>query len=324
MPAFNGEQYIALSIQSVLNQRDVDLELIVVNDGSTDRTLEILQEFAAADNRVRVISRSNSGRPAFPKNDGIAAARGDYICFLDQDDLYNKNRSWQLLKGLERHPEWVATFHDLQLIDREGKHLPDTYLSSFNFLERAKPYMTPLADDWFECGEQFYIYQCLQTSAVHTQSVMIAKNRLSAGSISYDTQFTHVDDGDLWMRLHLQGKIGYLHQVLSSYRQHPDSLTSKRDDFLVDKLKMWSKNFERVGNRLSPSELQQLKVKLSRGFGDLGDLRYQQGRLAEARLAYRTALQWEVARKTLIAYSKSFIPPIMLQLFKKLRNNKSI
>ncbi|MBK8376011.1 MAG: glycosyltransferase [Sphingomonadales bacterium] len=87
MPVFNGEKYIGESIASVLAQRSTDLELIVVNDGSTDNTLEIAKAFVEADARVQVISRSHSGRPSIPKNDGIAVARGEYVCFLDHDDL---------------------------------------------------------------------------------------------------------------------------------------------------------------------------------------------------------------------------------------------
>ncbi len=308
MPAFNGERYVASAVQSVLKQRDVDLELIAVNDGSTDHTLAILQDLAQADARLRVITRPNSGRPAFPKNDGIAAARGDYVCFLDQDDLYDADRSRQLLNGLQQHPQWVAAFHDLRLIDREGDCLPDTYLSSFNFMERAAAYLTRLNDDWFECSDTFFVYQCLQTSAVHTQSVMIAVKRLPESAVVYDTQFTHCDDGDLWMRLHLLGKLGYLNRVLSSYRQHEDSLTRNHESFLMDKLKMWKKNLQRVGRRLSPDQLAELHAKLSAGFSDLGYIRLQAGRRPDARAAYRESLAWSPGPQTMVNYAKTFIP----------------
>ncbi len=83
IPVYNGKDFVALAMASVLKQHDVDLELIVCNDGSTDNTLQIVNAIASQDARVRVLTRLNSGRPCFPKNDGIQLARGDYLCFLD-------------------------------------------------------------------------------------------------------------------------------------------------------------------------------------------------------------------------------------------------
>lgn len=320
MPVFNGERYINEAIDSVLAQRMTDLELIVVNDGSTDKTLEILQSYAMADARVRVISRPNSGRPSFPKNDGIAAARGDYVCFLDHDDLYDADRTWQMVHGLERHPDWVAVFHDLRMTDSEGRCLPDKYLSGLNFLERASPYLTPMADDWYECSELFYVYQSLVMGALHTQSVMIATNRLPAGTVTYDTRFTISEDTDLWIRLGLQGKMGYLNRVLSSYRQHEASMTRNREKYLMNWLQMHQHNFQRVKERLSPMQLSQYRAKISAGFAELGYFRYLQYRLGDARAAYREALAWSPGRETVVGYMKTFIPEGVLRGLKGLAN----
>lgn len=313
MPVFNGAQYMAESIDSVLAQRTTDLELIVVNDGSTDNTLKILEAFAAADARVRVINRPNSGRPSFPKNDGIAAARGEYVCFLDHDDLYDADRTWQLVAGLDRHPEWVAAFHDLRLIDSDGGDLPGTYLSDANFLERSSPYVTPLADDWFDCSDSFFVYQSLVTGALHTQSVLIAVNRLPAGTVKFDTQFTICDDTDLWIRLGLQGKMGYLNRVLSSYRQHESSITRNREKFLLDTARLHSHNFQRVEKRLLPDQLLQLRSKVANCLADVGYVQYRQYRLRDARAAYREALSWSRSREAVIGFIKTFIPVGLLR-----------
>lgn len=85
MPAYNVENYIAESIQSVLNQTYEDWELIVVNDGSTDNTEKVIRSFSDA--RIRLINQENQG-VSVARNVGIDNAKGDYICFLDSDDLY--------------------------------------------------------------------------------------------------------------------------------------------------------------------------------------------------------------------------------------------
>lgn len=313
MPVFNGERYIRDAIASVLAQEKTDLELIVVNDGSTDNTTHILEALAINDPRLCVITRQNSGRPSFPKNDGLAVARGEYVCFLDHDDLYDADRTWQLVEGLENHPEWVAAFHDLRFFDNEGQHFPETYLSGPDFMGLARPYLAPLDGDWFECGKSFYVYQSLRMGALHTQSVLIAKKRLPTDTVHFDTQFTICDDTDLWMRLGLLGKIGFLNRVLSSYRQHESSITRNREKLLLDWLKLHQLSYQRVGNKLAATQLQQYRRKISLGFADLAYLRYEQYRLKDARDAYSQAISWSLGQEVVIGYLKTFIPAGMLR-----------
>lgn len=322
MPVFNGECHIGEAVNSVLAQRQTDLELIVVNDGSTDKTLEVVQRFAEADPRVRVINRPNSGRPSFPKNDGIASARGEYLCFLDHDDIYDADRTWQLVEGLEQHPEWVAVFHDLRLIDNKGNPFPETYLSGPNFLGRAAPYITPMANDWFDCSNSFYVYQSLHMGALHTMSVMIALRRLPPGTVSFETKFTIGEDTDQWIRLGLMGKIGYLNRVLGSYRQHENSITQNREIFLMSTLRMWEHNFQRVKGKLSPSELRQYRVKISDRFADLAYRYYLENRSGEARAAYREALAWSAGHGAVLGYMKTFIPAGLVRALKGLVSRK--
>ncbi len=319
MPVFNGAQYVGESIESVLAQHNTDLELIVVNDGSTDNSLEIAQAYAAADARVRVISRENSGRPSFPKNDGIGTARGDYVCFLDHDDLYDADRTWQLVEGLDRHPDWVAAFHDLRFIDSLGAAMPGTYLTKASFLNRASPYLQPAENRWLECDDHFYIYQSLMTGAIHTQSVLIALNRLPKGTVTFDTQFTICDDTDLWIRLGLQGKIGYLDKVLSSYRQHAGSITRNKEKYAIDSLKLHLHNFQRVKNKLSALEVDQYRRRISADFASLGYLRYRDYRQVAAREAYRKAMAMRFSYEAAVGYLKTLIPA---QTLKTLRSRR--
>ena len=87
MPAFNAEESIAESINSAINQTFPDFELIIIDDGSTDKTYDIAKGFAQTDNRIKVISQINSG-VSIARNTGINNAIGKYIAFLDSDDLY--------------------------------------------------------------------------------------------------------------------------------------------------------------------------------------------------------------------------------------------
>jgi glycosyltransferase involved in cell wall biosynthesis len=316
MPVFNGEQYIKESIGSVLNQSMTDLELIVVNDGSSDNTLEILKTYAKQDSRVKVLDRPNSGRPSFPKNDGIAAASADYICFLDHDDLYDADRTRQLVVALDSHPNWIAAFHDMRFIGSEGETIPYRYLADSDFLLRASPYLTPLSDDWFECSETFYIFQSLITGAMHTSTVMIAMNRLPNCLVNFDTKFTICDDTDLWIRLGMQGKMGYLNQDISSYRQHQTSITRNREKFLLDTALLHKHNFHRVKDFLNPDQVRQLRSRIASCIGDIAYLKYEQYCLMDARIAYREAFSWFPRWKTGLSLIKTYIPESILRFMK--------
>ena len=322
MPVFNGERYISEAIDSVLIQHNSELELIVVDDGSTDSTLEIVNRFADKDSRVRLITRPNSGRPAFPRNDGIAMARGEYLCFIDHDDIYDADRTRLLLDGLERNPEWVAVFHDLRLIDSEGNPFKETYLSEPDFLGRAAPYISQRAHDWYECGKSFFVYQSLYMGALHTMSVLIALKRLPPGAVRFDTRFSIGEDTDQWYRLALQGKIGYLNRVLGSYRQHATSITQNRELYLKDTLQVWQHNFERVKCMLSQSELGKYRAKISERFAHLAYVQYLEYRFLDARLAYGEALTWSLSLEAIIGYVKTFMPARLVRWLKKFNQKK--
>lgn len=95
MPIYNAEQYLRPALDTVLAQTLTELELICVDDGSTDRSLDILKEYQGKDERVRIITENNAG-PSWARNKGLARARGEYIIFLDADDFYEP----ELLSGL--------------------------------------------------------------------------------------------------------------------------------------------------------------------------------------------------------------------------------
>jgi glycosyltransferase involved in cell wall biosynthesis len=116
IPAFNAERYLAAAIDSVFAQTLQPDEIIVVNDGSTDRTAAVL---AAYGDRITVISQSNGGI-SVANNRGVAAASGSYLCFLDADDLWMANKLERQMDWVTRHPETEAVFgHVRQFISED-------------------------------------------------------------------------------------------------------------------------------------------------------------------------------------------------------------
>lgn len=108
IPAYNAEKYIGLTLRGVFAQTIDDFEIVVVNDGSTDNTAELLG--AVRDSRLRVIHRENGGE-CVARNHGLREARGKYIAFLDSDDVWQPNHLEQALAFMEAHPEvsWFSS-----------------------------------------------------------------------------------------------------------------------------------------------------------------------------------------------------------------------
>lgn len=101
VPVYNGEKYIRKCIDSILNQSFKDMEIIVINDGSTDTTEEILKTYLEKDKRIKLINNKNSG-PAAARNKGIKAARGNYIGFVDSDDYIELTMYEKLYEAAEK------------------------------------------------------------------------------------------------------------------------------------------------------------------------------------------------------------------------------
>jgi glycosyltransferase involved in cell wall biosynthesis len=87
IPVYNVENYLKECLNSLINQTFKDIEIICVNDGSTDNSLNILNEYSQNDNRIKVFNQSNSGA-AISRNNGIKEANGEYLAILDADDIY--------------------------------------------------------------------------------------------------------------------------------------------------------------------------------------------------------------------------------------------
>ena len=119
--AFNADRYIRQTLDSVVAQSYADVEVIVVDDGSTDRTRECVLSFGS---RVRYLHQANSGACSKPRNTGVAAATGEFVAFLDSDDLMARDRLATEVEFLRKHPSVGLVFSDYQDFDESGVHEP--------------------------------------------------------------------------------------------------------------------------------------------------------------------------------------------------------
>ncbi|WP_026913633.1 glycosyltransferase family 2 protein [Christiangramia portivictoriae] len=120
MPAYNSEAYIAEAIQSVISQTYPQWELLIVNDASRDSTEQILKNYSDEDSRIRVFHNSTNRGTAFSRNKAIEASEGEFISFLDTDDLWKNNKLERQLEVLSKS-NVAACFSSYQLMHESGK-----------------------------------------------------------------------------------------------------------------------------------------------------------------------------------------------------------
>ncbi len=190
IPAFNAERSVAATIRSVLAQTEKDLELIVVDDGSSDRTPEVVAELQA-DPRVSLVHQDNQGTAA-ARNTGIARARAAYVSFLDNDDLWMPTYLAEMGAALDRRPDAGFAYCDAWgLDDATGR------VHGFSELERYRP-APP------ESATHERLLVALVSENFVMSSTTVRREALDQVS-GFDPTVRGTDDYDLWLRIALQG-----------------------------------------------------------------------------------------------------------------------
>lgn len=200
LPVYNGKDFIAEAIESILNQTFTNFQLLVMDDGSTDGTGEILRQFAASDSRIRVHQRENRGLIA-TLNEGLNLCSTELVARMDADDYALPHRLAVQYAYMTEHPE-VA-------------------VCSAGMVE----YETGRILSWEGHGEAVRA-RLLFGCCVYHPTVMVRRSALLAAG-GYDSEMVCGEDYDLWVRLASAGNsIAVLPQVLLRYRVHPHSSRS--------------------------------------------------------------------------------------------------
>jgi glycosyltransferase involved in cell wall biosynthesis len=225
IPSYNRAAFLRAAMASVLNQTIRDLELIVVDDGSTDETPRVLQDAARGDSRIRVVRNDGDHGPGAARNAGIAQARGDWIAFLDSDDLWEPDKLVQFLAVAQRDVAMIGS--DYRLADRASGH-PHT-MREFVFGTMLPWWESdPAAGRVIDCARLRSDIQALTDPKMmigmtiggflwpQTSSVMARRSDLEAVG-GFDTKLARTEDMDLWFKLMRRGRVAYVDRVLASY-----------------------------------------------------------------------------------------------------------
>jgi len=206
LPTYNGEKFIARAINSVLNQTFKDFELIIVDDGSTDNTAQVIKEFQKKDNRIKYIWQKNSGAPARPRNTGIKHAQGEYIAFLDHDDEWLPEKLKKQLTKF-RNSECGLVGCSANIIDEKHK--------------KKRIYSVP---PFLEINSS----KILEGSVPCSCSSMVVRRDVFRNIGLFDESFKSGDDWDLWIRASRKYRFLFVQTPLFNYYIHGNNVTILR------------------------------------------------------------------------------------------------
>ena len=199
IPVYNGETTIHETIQSVLNQTYSNFELLIINDGSTDKTLEVISSFK--DSRIQVFSYQNAGQGA-SRNRGLNQAKGEYVSFIDADDLWTVEKLEDQLTAMQQYPEAAVVYSWTDYVNELGEfisHAPQRFY-------QGNVYTRLLLSDFIGSGSNVLI----------RKSAILELN-------GFDQSLPPAEDWDMWLRLAARYPFTVVPKPQILYRVSPHS-----------------------------------------------------------------------------------------------------
>lgn len=201
IPVYNQEKYIKECVDSVINQSYSNIEIIVVDDGSTDKTPDILRTYG---DKIKYIRQENQG-PSSAVNKGIRSANGSLICWLGSDDLYMPNKIERQVEFLQNDQSISVVYSDYITIDSYGNEINKVHIS--------------------HPSQEKFTRMLLIRNFINGSTVMMRRECLDNVGF-YDENLGADPDGDMWFRLLKNGyKFGHIPEPLVKYRWHQNNVS---------------------------------------------------------------------------------------------------
>jgi glycosyltransferase involved in cell wall biosynthesis len=270
IPAFNAAAFIERTIDSVLTQGFDDLEVIVVDDGSSDDTGDVVSALGASVTLVPGPGRGVSSA----RNAGVRLSKGEYIAFMDHDDLWEPGKLRRQVEALDADPRAGLVFTQARLVEggtltRVFPEIPD----DGSFIDKA--------------------YENLvHENYVPMSSVMVRRDALPGldGAGPFDPELHLSEDWDLWLRIAERHKIVFIPEPLTRYVIVPGRATERIADMRLEDLAVFLKQIQ-ANPWLESSDAKRCKATRFRLNEEAGYWLLREGRRPEARRAFRAALQ---------------------------------
>jgi len=302
IPCYNGEAYVGGAIESILNQNVRPKQIIVVNDGSTDGSSNVLKGYGE---KIHVVNKDNAGLAA-ARNSGIEHATGEWLAFLDADDRYDVEMVATMMEATQTCSTVGAWFADFWHVSPSGEKI---------VLGSEKHVLGLSRVQWQECKGSFRaaegsVLESIVESFWTCSSAFMVRRDLALAIGGYDKNCLRCEDLEFFLRLYKSGaKFGYVSKPLSCVTQHPQSLCrgpSARKKIAENAIQVLS-SFRSL-NSLSGSESSTISRAVGEHLLSLSWIFQNEGDHAAARryskLAFGEGMRWRALR----AFARNMIP----------------
>lgn len=288
IPVYNGEQFIARAIESVLAQTVKPFEIIVINDGSKDGTLNILNSYGG---KIRAVSIPNGG-VSNARNTGIKMAQGDCVAFLDADDVWHPNKLEQQLKAFEKYPDIGFCCCNYSIFDTYRGVTVD----HFTVLKNTEA-------NFNEPLRQLPVKLLLTVNFVGTCSGVLIRKGLLDQVGAFNVSYKQSEDYELWLRCGLKTNFILLNEVLVDKKMHTSNLTNNFKESYSFHLRVLEDIKTPFNDYFKKNSLMgDYREDISRTNYKLGELYYNEGSASDGFLFYWRGLAAHWTFKNLIHF----------------------
>jgi glycosyltransferase involved in cell wall biosynthesis len=307
LPTYDRLQFLPAAIESVEAQSFRDWELIVADDGSGEETREYLQSIAGRE-RTKVLSLAHSGNPGEVRNRALAIARGEYVAFLDSDDVWMPDKLEIQLGALRARPDRQWSYTALRRIDDAGNTMADEPMRLWRSYEG------------------FIFEELLTMRAVIAMPTVMVKRELLQSVGGFDPRQDLYEDYDLWLRLVLRSDVGVLDEPLACVRNHKHHYSYSGARAYAARCQLLDKLLRTVDD---PSLRRAVRRQRARSISDLANAHAAAGcpskaaaiLASEAVRGSWTAAWWRAAMKLLL---RPLVPSVAMAFFRRMRDARRV
>lgn len=235
----NRERFVCEALRSVFNQTFNDIEIIVIDDGTGETTKTVLTEYM---DRIRYIKTENVGRSE-ARNTGIRIAKGDYIAFLDDDDIWLPSKSEKQVRFLESNLDTGLVHTFMDSIDENGNILQKNTKRRLNFYIKA--------------ANKEYTYQRLTRLCPITASTIMVRSSYLQNIGFFDSEMESLEDWDFCLRFALKYHVSVVKEILARYRVHKKQ--SPNEIFFRGRIKISMKHLDLINSRFQEPFLTKIR-----------------------------------------------------------------
>ena len=225
IPNFNCKQYLAKAISSVVRQHNIECEILIIDDGSTDGSVEWLNKLQQSLPNMRVIKQQNCGVVSV-RNKAIELAKGDYIAFLDADDYWTEDKLFNQVTYMQNNRDCVLSFTNYMHVNEQYEPIIDC----FSYWPEFTKFINWNTEGYQNLKSPMDLL--LFANVIGTSSVVVKKSAICYVG-KFDKSLNSASDWDCWLKLARIGNVAFTNQVSMGYLMRAGSITANRQNRLT-------------------------------------------------------------------------------------------